>query len=217
MGFREEGYLPKAITNFLAMLGWNPGTEQELFTLNELIESFSIERINKSGAKFDIEKAKWFNQQYLKNIDDGLLANDFLKLLKEKNIECSKEKAMAICGLLKERVTFPQEFWSSGQYFFYQPQEYDKKIIKKKWNDEAKLILVDYKDAIKTIDTFTSETALNTLNTVLEKHGIGFGKIMPGLRVAVTGLVGGPDLMGIMVVLGKDEIVSRIENALNKI
>lgn len=217
IGFREEGYLPEAITNFLAMLGWNPGTEQELFTLNELIESFSIERINKSGAKFDIEKAKWFNQQYLKNSDDELLAHGFLKLLKDKGVECSKEKAMAICKLLKERITFPYEFWSNGQYFFYQPQEYNNKVIKKKWNDEAKLILGDYKEALKTIDTFTPDEAFNTLDTVLEKHGAGFGKVMPALRVAITGLAGGPDLKGIMAVLGKDEIINRIEIALSKI
>ena len=199
------------------MLGWNPGTEQELFTLNELIDNFSIDRINKSGAKFDIEKAKWFNQQYLKNIDDELLAHGFLKLLKDKGIDCKEEKAMAICGLLKERVTFPQEFWSTGQYFFYQPQEYDKKIIKKKWNDEAKLILGDYKGALKTLDTFTQKSALKILNTVLEKHDVGLGKVMPALRVAITGLGGGPDLMGIIAVLGRDEVINRIEKALNTI
>jgi glutamyl-tRNA synthetase len=217
MGFREQGYLPEAITNFLAMLGWNPGTEQELFTLSELIESFSIDRINKSGAKFDIEKGKWFNQQYLKNIDDEILAHDFLLLLENKNIVCSKEKAIAICGLLKERITFPQEFWTSGQYFFYQPQEYDAKVIKKKWNDEAKLMLEDYKEALDSKDTLTKESALNILNEVLEKHGAGMGKVMPALRVSITGVAGGPDLMGIMAVLGKAEVIDRIENALHKI
>lgn len=217
MGFREQGYLPEAITNFLAMLGWNPGTEQELFTLSELIESFSIDRINKSGAKFDIEKGKWFNQQYLKNIDDEILAHGFLLLLENKNIVCSKEKAIAICGLLKERITFPQEFWTSGQYFFYQPQEYDAKVIKKKWNDEAKLMLEDYKEALDSMDTLTKESALNILNEVLEKHGAGMGKVMPALRVSITGVAGGPDLMGIMAVLGKAEVIDRIENALHKI
>lgn len=217
MGFREQGYLPEAMTNFLAMLGWNPGTEQELFTLNELIESFSIERINKSGAKFDIEKGKWFNQQYLKNMDNEQLANGLLGLLKEKQIECSKEKAIAICGLLKERITFPQEFWYAGQYFFYQPKEYDAKVIKKKWNDEAKLLLDDYKETLKADDTLTRESALNILNEVLEKHGVGMGKVMPALRVSITGVSGGPDLMGIMAVLGKDDSVARIENALNNI
>jgi glutamyl-tRNA synthetase len=217
IGFKEQGYLPEALTNFLAMLGWNPGTEQELFTLNELVESFSLERINKSGAKFDIEKGKWFNQQYLKNIDDSELAVGFSAQLEENGIECSNEKAMAICGLLKERITFPQEFWTTGQYFFFQPQDYDAKVIKKKWNEEAKLLLGDYKEALKASDTLTQESALSILKAVLEKHDAGMGKIMPALRVSITGVAGGPDLMGIIVVLGKDETVSRIENALNKI
>ncbi len=217
MGFREQGYLPEAMTNFLAMLGWNPGTEQELFTLNELIASFSVERINKSGAKFDIEKGKWFNQQYLKNMDNEQLALGFLSLLEGKGIDCSKEKAIAICGLLKERVAFPQEFWTTGQYFFHQPKEYDAKVIKKKWNDEAKLLLEDFKETLKADDTFTRESALNILNEVLEKHNAGMGKVMPALRVSITGVAGGPDLMGIMEVLGKDDSVARIENALNKI
>lgn len=217
IGFREQGYLPAAITNFLAMLGWNPGTEQELFTLDELVDSFTIERINKSGSKFDIEKAKWFNQQYLKNIDNDVLAVDFIKEVKRNKAECSIEKAAAICGLLKERVTFPNEFWSSGQYFFFPPTTYDAKVIKKKWNEEAKSILADYKDALILVDTLTHDSALNTLNEVLDKHGVGLGRVMQALRVAVTGVAGGPDLVGIMVVLGQEEVVSRIENALNNI
>lgn len=217
IGFREQGYLSEAIINFLALLGWNPGTEQELFTLDELIKSFSIERINKSGAKFDIEKGKWFNQQYLKNVDNKELANDFLVLLNEKGVQCSEGKAVAICGLLKERVTFPHEFWSSGQYFFFQPAEYDHKVIRKRWNEEVKSILEDYIVALQSSDTLTPESALNTLNEVLEKHGAGLGSIMQILRVALTGLAGGPDLMGIIAVLGKDEVVGRIDNALKNI
>ena len=217
MGFREQGYLPEAMTNFLAMLGWNPGTEQELFTMEELIKSFSIDRINKSGAKFDIEKGKWFNQQYLKNADNEILAIDFLSILKEKGLECTSRKAAAICGLLKERVTFPQEFWSSGQYFFYQPKEYDQKTVQKKWNDEAKMLLSDYKEALKSSGTLTQGSALSILNDVLLRHDAGMGKVMPALRVALTGISGGPDLMGIIEVLGKDEVVSRIENALKNI
>jgi len=216
-GFKDQGYLKEALTNFLAMLGWNPGTEQELFTLDELIDSFSIERINRSGSKFDIEKAKWFNQQYLKNIDNEILAVDFLNILNAEQVVCSKEKAAAICGLLKERVTFPHEFWTSGKYFFFPPKEYDAKIIKKKWNDDAKFILGEYANAIKTMDTLTSESALNTLKAVLEKQGAGLGKVMPALRVSMTGIAGGPDLMGIITVLGKDEVISRIERALDTI
>ncbi len=217
MGFREKGYLPEALTNFLAMLGWNPGTEQELFTLDELIEIFSVERINKSGAKFDIEKGKWFNQQYLKNIDNDKLAVGLLDLLKEKNIDCSRENASSICGLLKERVTFPWEFWSNGQYFFFGPEEYDRKVIKKKWNDEVKLILGEYKNALDDVDHLSHESALQILNIVLEKNGIGLGRVMQALRVVITGLGGGPDLMKIMELIGREEVVNRIEKALSTI
>ncbi|MCG8310466.1 MAG: glutamate--tRNA ligase [Cytophagales bacterium] len=217
IGFREQGYLPEAIVNFLAMLGWNPGTEQELFTLDQLVEAFSMERINKSGSKFDVEKANWFNQQYLKNISNEKLAVGFLKLLEEENMDCPREKAEAICGLLKERITFPGEFWTKGQYFFYPPTEYDQRVIRKKWNDEAKSILADYKNALGVADTITPELSLNILNEVLEKHGAGPGSVMQALRVAVTGMAGGPDLMGIIAVLGPDEVSERIENALSNI
>ena len=217
MGFREQGYLPEALTNFLALLGWNPGTEQELFTLTELVESFSIERINKSGAKFDIEKAKWFNQQYLKNIDDKILAHGFLRLLEENGIVCTQEKAAAICGLLKERVTFPNEIWTNGQFFFFQPEEYDEKVMSKKWNEEVKTIIGDYSKELQSSDTLTQESALSILNAVLERHGAGIGKVMQALRVVITGLAGGPDLMGIIAVLGKDEVINRIDRALKTI
>lgn len=217
IGFKEQGYLPQAMTNFLAMLGWNPGTEQELFTMDELIESFSIERINKSGAKFDIEKGKWFNQQYLKNIDNEVLANDFLKLLQQKGQTCSKDKAAAICGLLKERVTFPEEFWTSGQYFFFAPSSYDEKTISKKWNDETKMLLGEYAKALKEADSISADSALELLKLVLDRHGVGLGKVMQALRVSLTGIAGGPDLMGIIEVLGKDEVIYRIESALKNI
>jgi glutamyl-tRNA synthetase len=217
MGFREQGYLPEAMTNFLAMLGWNPGTEQELFTLTELVEHFTIERINKSGAKFDIEKGKWFNQQYLKNISDETLATEFLALLEKENIVCAQDKAIAICGLMKERVTFPQEIWTNGKYFFIQPEVYDEKVVQKKWNDEAKTIFSDYANVLKTTDTLTSEIALSLLNTVLERHGVGIGKVMQMLRVVITGVAGGPDLIGIIAVLGKNEVISRLEIALKTI
>ena len=217
IGFREQGYLPEAVINFLAMLGWNPGTEQELFIFDELVEHFSIDRINKSGAKFDIEKGKWFNQQYLKNLENSVLADGYLELLKHHNVDCSRDKAESICGLLKERVTFPHEFWDNGQYFFVQPTEYDAKVIRKKWNDEAKTILADYSKVLKTQDTITQESALSLMNEVLEQHGVGLGRVMQALRVAVTGKGGGPDLMGIITVLGANEVAVRIDNALNTI
>lgn len=217
IGFREQGYLPEALINFLAMLGWNPGTEQELFNMDELIDAFSIDRINKSGSKFDMEKARWFNEQYLKNVPDSVLAEDFLKLVENEGIECSTEKAMRICGLLKERVTFPAEFLSRGRYFFESPTEYDAKVVRKKWNEEAKNLLQAYASALATTDTLDQAVALSILKEVLEKHEAGMGKVMPALRLSLTGISGGPDLMGIIDVLGKEEVVQRIENAIARI
>lgn len=217
MGFREQGYLPEAITNFLALLGWNPGTEQELFTLEELVHAFSIERINKSGAKFDIEKAKWFNQQYLKNVRNEVLAIDFIQKLQSEGIECSKDKAAAICGLLKERVTFPAQFWTDGQYFFFPPAAYDDKVISKKWNEDVRVFLSAYSKALQGSDILTPASALEILNGVLERLGFGSGKVMQVLRVVLTGVGGGPDLMGIIAVLGRDEVISRIEHAIQNI
>jgi glutamyl-tRNA synthetase len=144
------------------------------------------------------------------------LSNSYKKL-RDEGVECSEEKAATICGLLKERVTFPHEFWTAGQYFFFAPTEYDDKVIRKKWSDEAATVFADYRDALKNVDTLTPELALETLNGVLEKLGIGMGKVMQVLRVVMTGQAGGPDLMGIIAVLGKDEVIRRIDRALEKL
>jgi glutamyl-tRNA synthetase len=217
IGFREQGYLADAVINFLAMLGWNPGTEQELFSREELIEAFSIERINKAGAKFDIEKARWFNEQYLKKVDDDVLALDFLKKLEREGVRCEADRAAKICGLLKERVTFPHEFWEKGRFFFFAPDQYDEKVIKKKWNEEVKSVLEEYQKSLNEPDTFNGEIALDKLRALLESKVMGMGKVLPVLRVALTGSSGGPDLMGIMSVLGKEEVISRINTAIEKL
>lgn len=213
-GFREEGYLPEALINFLALLGWNPGTEQELFSMESLISAFSLEKIGKAGARFDIEKAKWFNQQYLKEKSNYELAGDLLNDIKNAGFKCSGEKAETICGLLKERVTFPGEFLEQGMYFFKAPESYDEKVVKKKWNDEAKIILLGFVNEIGGSQNFDRQTVTEKLNSVLDKEGIKIGRIMQALRLAVTGIGSGPDLMEIMIVLGREEVVERINNAL---
>ena len=217
MGFREQGYLPEAMVNFLALLGWNPGTEQEIFSMPELIKAFSIERIGKAGAKFDIDKAKWFNQQYLKQKSGAELASGLLGILKTNGVPCTPDKAAAISDLMKERVTFLQEIWTNGQFFFFDPVTYDEKTVRKKWNDEAKQVLSGYAQALKPLKSFDQDIALNTLQGVLDKHGLNMGRIMQALRLSLTGQGGGPDLMGIMAVLGKETVVRRIENALDSI
>ncbi|MCC5928557.1 MAG: glutamate--tRNA ligase [Cyclobacteriaceae bacterium] len=217
-GFQEAGYLPEALINFLALLGWNPGTEQEMFSLEELIEAFSIERIGKSGAKFDIEKAKWFNQQYIKLKPAAELSAFLHTELASQHIECSPEKAAAISELLRERITFPAELYTKGTYFFAAPDEYDEKIVAKKWNEEAVSILSHYALALETLEgVFTSEAAHITLNKVLEENNLGMGRILQALRLALTGSGAGPDLFGIMDVIGREEVIHRLRKAINQL
>jgi glutamyl-tRNA synthetase len=217
MGFREAGYLPDALINFLAFLGWNPGTEQELFSIDELINVFSIERIGKAGAKFDISKAQWFNQQYLRAKPDDALAEFLLQSLEKVTISCSTEKATKIVKIMRERVTFPHDFWEQGKYFFIAPMSFDEAIVIKKWNADVIKVLTAFNEELKRLSDLTSEQAKSALEKVTKELNIGTGKIMQALRLAITGVGGGPDLMMIMEILGNDEVVSRIDYALNNI
>jgi glutamyl-tRNA synthetase len=212
-GFRESGYLPNALINFLAFLGWNPGTEQEIFSIQELIDTFSIERIGKAGARFDILKAQWFNQQYLKAKPNEELADHLLASLPPNS--CSKEKAAKICGVLKERVTFTHDFAAQAKFFFEAPVEYDPQVVSKKWNDDAVRVLTAYSHALTSIANLTAEVAKTTLETVTTTLGIGTGKILQALRVSITGSASGPDLMLSIEILGAEEVVSRINRALS--
>lgn len=213
-GFRETGYLPEALLNFLAFLGWNPGTEQELFTMDELIEAFSIERIGKAGARFDIQKAQWYNQQYLRRKSPEELADYLLEALEAEHIPCTREKAQVVAGLMSDRVTFPHEIWSRGKYFFLPPSEFDEKAVSKRWTDEAVKTLGAFSEALVETASFDAEGIKSTLEKVTATNGTGPGKIMPALRLAVTGTAGGPDLMTIMEIIGKEEVRARIEFAL---
>ncbi len=213
-GFKETGYLPEALINFLAFLGWNPGTEQEIFSMNELIAAFSLERINKAGAKFDIQKAQWFNQQYLKVTSNEILAD---QLIRESGQSISRDNAVKIVSIMKERVTFPREIWEQGKFFFTAPMGYDEAVISKKWNDEAVTVITAYKNALATESAIDSTSAKSVLESAAASVNIGVGKIMQALRVAITGNGSGPDLMMTMEILGKDEVIKRLEHALNTI
>ena len=216
-GFRESGYLPEALTNFLAFLGWNPGTEQEIFSMNQLIDAFSIERIGKSGAKFDIHKAQWFNAQYLRaKSDEELIAYLFDSLAHEK-IECSKEKALKICSVMKDRVTFPKDFWEQGRFFFSSPTMYDEQTIAKKWNQEVVNVLSRFQSAIADLNLVSAENLKATLDKVTAEFGISTGKILAALRVSITGGASGPDLMMTMEIIGKEEIIARLNRAVKTI
>ncbi len=213
-GFREEGYLPEAMINFLAFLGWNPGTEEELFTLDQLISAFSVERIGKSGTKFDIEKAKWFNQQYLRQKSDEELAG-YLK----NDLEAAGESPDGIdlarvCHAMKERVTFPHDIYQDGRFFFNTPESYDEKLSSKKWTPEAVAVLDAYADKIVGTESYGAEEAKSILNNIIEEKGVKLGQVMPALRLAVTGSGSGPDLMEVLEILGSDRVAGRIKTAI---
>jgi len=210
-GFREWGYLPQAFINMLALLGWNPGTEQELFSMNELIELFTIERVNKSGARFDPEKAKWFNQQYLKKLSNDELTELIKPIISKKAINTTPEKLHKVIALLKERAIFPQDIVNEGIYFFQKPHQYDDAAIKKRIKptsiDFLELLINDLKSC-----NFINQELENTMNTFCQQHQLGLGEIMIPIRIALVGTTKGPHLGEIMEVLGKEESIERISN-----
>lgn len=213
-GYRESGYLPEAFINFIAFLGWNPGTTQEIFSLDELIKEFSLERINKAGAKFDILKAQWYNQHYLRQKPIEVLADFLLKSLEKENISCTKDKAIRIASVMHERVTFPQDFWEQGKFFFLSPESYDTSVANKKWNQDAVKVLSAYRDELQIMNNLDAAMAKLTLEKVTAALGVGTGKILQALRLSITGVGGGPDLMMIMEIIGKNEVIKRIDHAL---
>ena len=210
-GFREKGYLPEALINFLALLGGNPGKQQELFTKEELIQAFSIERIGKSGVKFDIHKAEWFNQQYLSAQPDEVLAAYLLKALEENKIPYTHAKVLHVCRLMKERAVFPQDFWQQGQYFFIKPKVYDNKILKKKWNKQVYALLQSFVNTLQALAVFKAELIQTTLTRLIAAQAMKRGEIMPVVRVALTGVGAGPDLMQTMELIGRQECIARLE------
>ncbi len=214
LGYKESGYLPDALVNFLAFLGWNPGTTQEIFSMEELIQAFSIERIGKAGARFDIQKAQWFNQQYLKASSNETLAESLLTILKNEGVTCSLETAAKICAIMKERITFPKDIWEQGKFLFFSPTQFDQGVADKKWNNEAVTVLTAYRDSIKALSSFDATLAKTTLESVTATLGIGTGKILQALRLSITGAGAGPDLMMVMEIVGKEEVVKRLDFAL---
>jgi glutamyl-tRNA synthetase len=217
-GFREEGYSPEATANFLALLGWNAGTEQEIFSMDELISAFSFDRVHKAGARFDIQKANWFNQQYLKLRDDASIVSEIIPIYAARGIEVTEEQVVQIVHLLKDRVHFVKEIVSESSFLFNAPEVYDQDVAIKKWNEEAVNAISGFKDALEGFEgDFTAENIKAELSRTMETLGIKMGKIMQALRLAVTGAGAGPDLMVIMEILGKPEVVNRLGAALNRL
>ncbi|MFM8744051.1 MAG: glutamate--tRNA ligase [Cytophagales bacterium] len=216
-GFRESGYLPEALLNFLAFLGWNPGTEQELFSMAQLTEAFSLERIGKAGARFDIHKAQWFNQQYLRAKTNAELSKYLLASLGELGIDCEVDKAEKICQAMRERITLASDIFKNGKFYFYSPNSFDEQFVQKKWNEEAITVLAAYRDELKNLDAITAEKAKLTLEAVCAKLNIGVGKILQALRLAITGQGSGPDLMLTIEIIEPKEAAARLDFALQNI
>lgn len=218
MGFREQGYLPDAFLNFLAFLGWNPGDHRELFSLDELIDAFSVERIGKSGTKFDINKAKWYNEQYLRAKSDDELAQYLIDDLQLEGIQIEFSKATQIVQVMKERATFPSDLWKEGKFMLVAPDSFDEAVLAKRWNNDALAVLGTYKK--KLVDfpgELNPESTKSLLEAAAEDNGIKLGKVMQAVRLAVTGVGAGPDLMAVFSILGKDELVKRLDYALNNL
>lgn len=216
-GFRERGYLPESMINFLALLGWNPGSDRELFTLAELEQIFSLDRIVKSGAKFDITKAQWFNQHYLREQSIEDLSKYLTSYLKDLSIEADQVRILKVTRLLKDRIVFPGDLWTQGRVYFVPPEQYDEQVIKKKWNDQVASFLQQYAASIESVSNWNAKTAHALLSEKLNEAGWGFGRILPGLRLALTGAGKGPDLMQIMEILGKEETVRRLKSAIHRL
>ncbi len=216
-GYREEGYFPEAFVNMLAMLGWNPGTEQEIFTLEELTELFSLDRVNKSGARFDPEKTKWFNQQHLLRKSDKELAYLFRKELDKKGIDTSDEFLEKVVSLIKERVHFVHEMWDQAKFFFIAPDEYDPKVVKKRWKGDVPVFMETLASILEGVSPWEADEIKHTISLEIESHGLGFGLVMNALRLALVGGGFGPDLMTIAEMLGKEETIKRINAAIDKL
>tara|TARA_R110002167_G_scaffold309361_1_gene514188 strand:- start:2458 stop:3966 length:1509 start_codon:yes stop_codon:yes gene_type:complete len=219
-GYKEEGYFPEAVINFLALLGWNPGTEQELFSLDELVAAFSLERVNKSGARFDPEKTKWYNQHYLQQAVDVDLAKSFLPTVKKQTtneLYSSLEYVTQVVTLIKERAVFVSDFWELSDYFFIAPKKYNEKAVKKQWKEDTADIMNDLIATIKPIEDFSSENTETLVKAWIAEKELSFGKVMPPLRLFLVGDMKGPHIFDIMSMIGKEESIARIETALNKL
>jgi glutamyl-tRNA synthetase len=214
-GYREKGFFPEAVVNFLALLGWNDGTEKELFSLEELAETFDLKRVHKAGAKFDPEKNKWFNHQYLIHKSDEDLAKQFQLIVAEntgKNEEIELNKLTRIVSLIKERAHFVNEFWDLSVFFFEGPNSYDEKASKN-WKEETPTLMLQLITVLEGITDFNSINVENIVKDWMTKNEIGMGKIMQPFRLSLVGALKGPHLFDIVEVIGKDETISRIQKA----
>ena len=214
-GYRESGYLPEAFINMVALLGWSPADDKEILSLDEMAKEFDLNKVHKAGARFNKEKSEWFNHQYIQLKSD----EELLHILKNSdlNLNIEDEKLLKIIHLMKERATFPKDIYENGKFFFEAPTSYDEKASKKAWNEETSSLLTEFSVMLSKVETFTSENIKQTLHDFAENKGVGMGKVMMPLRLALVGELKGPDVPDIVELIGKQESIARISNAVNNI
>lgn len=216
-GYREEGYLPEAFINMVALLGWSPANDREILSLEEMTKEFDLHKVHKAGARFNKEKAEWFNHEYLKSKSDA----EVLSLLKEVegiNLEgSSDEKLLKVIALMKDRATFAKDIYNEGKFFFEAPNSYDEKAVKKAWNEETPAILNDFSEKLMNLTDFQAVAIKQSIHDFAEEKGLGMGKVMMPLRLSLVGELKGPDVPEILEILGKEESIERIKNAVNNI
>jgi glutamyl-tRNA synthetase len=217
-GYKESGYFADAFVNMLALLGWNPGTEQEIFSMDELIQTFSLERVGKSGAKFDPDKTKWFNQQYIRTKSNEELLHAFEPILHKHGVEAyHQEMALEAIEMVKERCVFAADLWEQSYFFFQTPQEYNVKVVKKRWKENTPQQIETLKNLLVECNDWKSDTLHEIASKYIEENELGFGAIANALRLAIVGDSKGPDLFKIIELIGKEEAIKRLELAVKNI
>lgn len=213
-GYKEDGYFPEAFINMLALLGWNDGTDQEIFTMEELCRTFSLERVHKSGSRFDPEKAKWFNHKYLTAKTDKELAGLLEKITLAHNIQCDPETLEKICGLMKERANFVADIFNDSLFFFQAPETYNEKDVKKYWKEDAVPLMKELYSILNSTDDFSFANTDKIVSGWINEKELGFGKVMNPFRVAIVGAAKGPHMYNIIEILGKEETLKRLDKAI---
>ena len=216
-GFREQGYSPEAVINFLALLGWNPGTEQELFTLDELVDLFDITKCSKAGARFDYQKGIWFNHEYILKKSDAEIAQLFAPIVAGNGIDEPLERVRQVVAMMKDRVNFVKELWPLCSFFFITPTSYDEKTVRKRWKEDSPKVMGELADVLEALDDFSLEHQEHEVMKWVEAKGYKLGDVMNAFRLALVGIGKGPGMFDISAFLGKEETLSRLRTAIKNI
>lgn len=214
-GFRESGYFPEAVINFLALLGWNPGTDQELFSLDELVAAFDITRCSKAGAKFDFQKGIWFNHEYILRKSDAEIARLFAPIVANNGVDETLERVTQVVSMMKDRVNFVKELWPLCSFFFIPPTEYDEKTVKKRWKPDSVKVMSELAEVLESVQDFTVEGQEHVVLAWVEQQGYKLGDVMNAFRLALVGIGKGPGMFDISAFLGKEETLKRLHKAID--